>query len=145
MFVIISIFAVLSFFYLLGKYEEDRRALFIRNVGKLFGSELAIQVNDKTKLLLQKEVDEHITHYELAVQFDGVIVERQRYVEGLNQNEPVSFKGPWNKDIQNALKREHVKYIINNSKENDIRLTTRKDHSSDEYLKYMNARKSIFS
>lgn len=141
--IILGMMAIFVLFYFLSRLEEKRRSLFIRNVVKLFDQKDEMQINDKTKLVLNKQRDGHLVHYELNIVIDSIIVEQQRYVEGINQNDPVAFKGPWNKDVLKTLDEEHLCLLNKHSSNIMSNLKSHNDIYTERYKQYVLSRFSI--
>ena len=143
MYVILSIMVVFCLFYALGKYERRRRALFFRNVLNLFKIEEEIEVNSKTKLLLEKEESiGHFDKYSISVVFENITVEKRYYTENMNQDETIAFKGPWKKDIYNCLRRKH--YFYSHFKtDNVLRFKSREALYKERYKRYIATRESL--
>lgn len=147
MYYALGIVVFLGLFYFLGKYERKRRALFFENVMKIFQIEKEIEINERTKLLINKEKSfGHFAKHSISVVFEDVIVEKRSFTENLNSDETISFKGPWKNDIYNVLKHKYNFYTTHEKQlDNVVKLKSRKELYAERYKRYIASRENAYN
>lgn len=125
--------------YALGRLERKRRMLHFRNVRKIFLNENnEIAINEKTKIVLSEPVPYADTmKYDLHVVFEKVTVETLSLTEKLVNDEPISFKGPWKRDIYKVLRNKYMYYTERSRNRNIVQMKSKKELYVDRYKDYI--------